>query len=96
MDVVCASIHCELFNKCRDDIGRELKQQFGVIEDGGKVRMPTCWTCTDTFPAYERFVILMAANPRDEERRAQLQKEKDKIQKAKERLEGLSIDNLCE
>lgn len=38
VDVVCASIHCELFNKCRDDIGREMKQQFGVIEDGGRFR----------------------------------------------------------
>lgn len=36
VDVVCASIHCELFNKCRDNIGREMKQQFGVIEDGGR------------------------------------------------------------
>ncbi|KAF6240067.1 hypothetical protein HO173_001677 [Letharia columbiana] len=80
VDVVCASIHCELFNKCRDNIGREMKQQFGVIEDG----------------AYERFAILMAANPRDEERRAQLKKERDTIQKARERLDGLSQDELCE
>ena len=36
VDVVCASIHGELFNKCRDDIGREMKQQLGVIEDGGR------------------------------------------------------------
>lgn len=80
VDVVCASIHCELFNKCRDDIGREMKQQFGVIENG----------------AYERFEILMAANPSDEERRAQLKKEQSTIQKARERLEGLSLDSLYE
>lgn len=38
----------------------------------------------------------MAANPKDEERRAQLKKERDTIQKARERLDGLSQDELCE
>lgn len=57
-----------------------MKQQFGVIENG----------------AYERFEILMAANPSDEERRAQLKKEQSTIQKARERLEGLSLDSLYE
>ena len=57
---------------------------------------PTCWSCTDSFLAYERFAILMAANPRDEERRAQLNKEKETIQKAQERIEGLSLDDMYE
>lgn len=38
----------------------------------------------------------MAANPSDEERRVQLKKEKDMIQKAQERLEGLSLNDLHE
>lgn len=38
----------------------------------------------------------MTVSPRDEERRAQLKKEKDTIQKAQERLNGLSLDNPYE
>lgn len=40
VDVVCKSIRCELFGKCRDEIGNEMKKQFGVIEDGGKSLKP--------------------------------------------------------
>lgn len=76
VDIVCASIHCELFNRCRDELGSEMKKQFGVIEDG----------------AYERFAVLMAPNPRDEECLIHLKKEKETIKKAQERLEGLSLE----
>lgn len=42
-----------------------------------------------TGAACERFAILLAANPRDEVRRTALLKEKEKIEKAQDRLEGL-------
>ena len=42
-----------------------------------------------TGTACERFAILLAANPQDEVRRTALLKEKEKIEKAQDRLEGL-------
>ncbi len=42
--------------------------------------------------AGERLAKLLAANPAQEQRRAQLKKEKDTIAKAQARLEGLTDD----
>ena len=47
---------------------------------------------TDPYPADERLAILLAANPRDEFRRAQFKREMETISKAQEHLEGLSGD----
>ncbi|KAL9124652.1 MAG: hypothetical protein Q9217_006038 [Psora testacea] len=74
VDIVCASIHCELFGKLRNELFPAMTHKFGVTEPG----------------ANERFAILLAANARDEERRAVLMKEKETIEKAQQRLEGLS------
>ena len=46
----------------------------------------------DPYLADERFAILLAANPQDEFRRAQLKRELETISKAQEHLEGLSGD----
>ncbi|KAL9100044.1 MAG: hypothetical protein Q9163_004537 [Psora crenata] len=73
VDVVCSSMHYELLCKCRNELFPEMIRRFGVTDPG----------------ANERFAILLAANARDEERRAVLMKEKDKIEKAQERLDGL-------
>ncbi len=42
--------------------------------------------------ATERLVILLAANPEQEHRRAQLKREMETIKKAQEHLEGLTED----
>ena len=46
----------------------------------------------DSYLADERLAILLAANPHDELRRAQLKREMETITKAQEHLEGLSGD----
>ena len=46
----------------------------------------------DPYPADQRLAILLAANPQDEFRRAQLKREMETISKAQEHLEGLSGD----
>lgn len=48
--------------------------------------------CTKPKPAQERLAILLAANPEQEQRRAQLKKEMDTITEAQERLESLTAD----
>ena len=48
VDMVCATIHCKLFNKCRDEIATEMKKQFGLIEDGGKSLTRLCSSGTDS------------------------------------------------
>ena len=46
----------------------------------------------DLYTADERLAVLLAANPQDELRRAQLKREMETISKAQEHLEGLSGD----
>ena len=46
----------------------------------------------DSYTADQRLAILLAANPHDEHRRAQLKREMETISKAQEHLEGLSGD----
>lgn len=46
----------------------------------------------DSSSADERLAILLAANPQDELRRAQLKRELETISKAQKHLEGLSAD----
>ena len=46
----------------------------------------------DPYLADQRLAILLAANPQDELRRAQLQREMETMSKAQEHLEGLSGD----
>ena len=46
----------------------------------------------NSYPADQRLAILLAANPQDELRRAQLKRETETICKAQEHLEGLSGD----
>lgn len=58
VDVVCASIHCELFNRCRDELGSEMKKQFGVIEDGGKSLKPSSSSCTDIIQPMSALLFL--------------------------------------
>ena len=36
VDIVCSSIHCELFGKCRNDLYDLILQKFGVTDDDGK------------------------------------------------------------
>ena len=76
VDIVCASIYGELFMKCRNDLVSAMKQHFGATDPG----------------ADQRLAILLAANPQDELRRAQLKREMETIRKAQEHLEGLSGD----
>ena len=44
------------------------------------------------YTADQRLTILLAANPQDEHRRAQLKREMETISKAQEHLEGLSVE----
>ncbi|KAL6714488.1 hypothetical protein ACLMJK_007912 [Lecanora helva] len=76
VDVVSASVHCELFAKCRNDIVKEMKKSLALTEPDVE----------------ERLRVLLAANPVQEQRRSQLRKEMDTIAKAQERLEDLSDD----
>lgn len=46
----------------------------------------------DPYTANQRLTILLAANPHDEHRRAQLRKEMETISKAQKHLEGLTGD----
>ena len=67
-----------------------MTDKFGVTEPGGMYQRLSPFANTECFPANERFAVLLAANARDEERRVVLMKEKATIEKAQERLEGLS------
>lgn len=51
-----------------------------------------CLMQADPYTADERLAVLLAANPQDELRRAQLKREMETISKAQEHLEGLSGD----
>ena len=51
-----------------------------------------CLMQADPYLADERLAILLAANPHDELRRAQLKREMETITRAQEHLEGLSGD----
>ena len=35
VDIVCASVHGELFMKCRNDLVSDMKQHFGATDPGG-------------------------------------------------------------
>ena len=58
MDVVCASIHCELFNKCRDELASIMKEQFGVIEDGGESLKPASSNYADIIQPMNVLLLL--------------------------------------
>ena len=88
VDVVSASVQCELFTKCRNDIITRMKEVFGLFEPDGMFPV-TFSGNADTNSAEQRLALLLAANPQQETRRAQLLKEKETIAKAQERLEGL-------
>ena len=89
VDIVCASVHGELFLKCRNDLVSSMKKHFRATEPGGKFLFCPCLMQADPYPADERLAILLAANPQDELRRAQLKREMETICKAQEHLEGL-------
>ena len=74
VNVVCKGINCELFTKCRDELGSALQEEFRVQE-------------TD---ANERLAILLEVDAENQEKRLQLKKEKDLLRKAQEWLEGLT------
>lgn len=93
--MLCVSIHCELFLRCREELVPNLKQKVGVLEADGQrsifVPFPTI-SKANTFIAHERLAVLLAVNPRDEERRTVLNKEKVTIAKALKQLEALTCD----
>ncbi len=43
VNVICKGINCELFMKCRDELGNKMKQQFRLMEPDGKFSAPMEW-----------------------------------------------------
>ena len=37
VDIICSSIHCEVFGKCRDGLFNIMRDNFGVLESNGKL-----------------------------------------------------------
>lgn len=94
VDTVGASVHCELFGKCRKDIAKEMRKVFRLTEDDGMCFLFFSMSRTETYCdiAEERLADLLAADPTQEQRRTQLKKDLDTITKAQERLDDLMID----
>ena len=92
VDTVCSSIHCEVFGKCRNDLFNVMRDKFRVTDADGKHKnLILSYTVrADSSLANDRLAILLASNPEDERRRAQLNKERDTLLKAQQRLHGLS------
>ena len=36
VNVICKGINCELFTKCRDELGSKMKEQFRLTEPDGR------------------------------------------------------------
>ena len=90
VDIICSSISFEIFGRCRNDLFTVLRDRFGVTEPNGKRSLiQTQQVHILTFIANERLAIWLAANPRDEEKRVRLLKEKMKIDKAQQQLQRL-------
>lgn len=74
-----------------------MKQKIGVLQADGEPT-PNLTHCslspghpeTDLVLAHDRLAVLLAVNPRDEERRVVLEKEKVTIAKALAQLEALT------
>ena len=94
MDNVCQSIACELFFKCRDQLGSVLKHELRVTEADGKsdcTVFPPCHRLAYTSKAHEHCALLLAVDPQDEQERRQLRKEQEKLRKAQSWLENLTL-----
>lgn len=75
--------------KCRNDLVSRMKNHFGATDPGGNFLYCRYLMEADRYLADQRLAILLAANPQDELRRAQLKREMETICKAQEHLEGL-------
>ena len=67
-----------------------MKDKFRATDSDGKSTRALILVMLIYVPARERLAVLMAADPKVEERRAQLMKEKETLQKAQEQLDGIS------
>lgn len=76
VNVICKGINSELFMKCRDELGSKMKHHFRLMEPD----------------ANERFTMLLEVDAENQEKRLQLKKEKETLQKAQDWLEGLTGD----
>ncbi|KAI4162310.1 MAG: hypothetical protein LQ342_004024 [Letrouitia transgressa] len=76
VDVVCQNIHVELFARFRDDLPGVMREKIGL----NKPQAP------------EICAVLLAIDPHIEEKRLQLSKEKETLEKAQEWLETIAIE----
>ncbi|KAL9610388.1 MAG: hypothetical protein Q9167_004898 [Letrouitia subvulpina] len=76
VDVVCQNIHAELFARCRDDLPGVMREKIGLNKPN----------------ASEICAVLLAIDPDIEEKRLQLSKEKETLEKAQEWLETIAIE----
>ncbi|KAJ5105650.1 interferon-induced GTP-binding protein Mx [Penicillium alfredii] len=76
LDVICQSVHTNLFSKCRDDLIRAIDDELQIFGPN----------------ALDRCLELMAEDPDRQRRRAELLREREKLTKAQEWLDPLCRD----